>query len=162
MAMDGKIAFNYISMKDASRVSWDMNAAVHLKNNREKYYYIPEIFSSSYMNVSGDAAVQKNFYFGRFHLAATVGGAYNKNLSNTIFLSNLTEITQNQRKEIYTSDFGYYTSDLMALNGKVQLGYTPQSAKIGQINLSLGTDYVKPAGVITHTSINSLKLGFVF
>lgn len=161
--VSGKIAYNYLRMLSPKRIDWDIKAEVDIINKVEEYYYIPEVFSSSYMNVSGMAEIQKNFYFGRIHFAPTINASYTSNISNSLLLSNLAEITKNQRPEIYTQDFEYYSADLLKLGGKIQLGYCPQDIKsIDQINFSLMVDYWKPIELETNTTFISAKIGFVF
>lgn len=162
-AVSGNISYNYLKMLDKNRIDWDIKATVTGINNSEKYYYIPEIFTSSYLNAGGSVEIQKNFYIGKIHLAPSVSSGYSSNLSNSILLSGLPEITKNQRSEIYTQEFDYYTADLLKLGGKIQLGYSPQNVKsIDQINLSLLVDYWNPVELETNTTFVSAKIGFVF
>ena len=161
--ISGELAYSYLRMKENKKIDWDIKATVDAINKAEEYYFIPEVFSSSYMNVSGMAEIQKNFYFGRIHFAPTLSASYTSNISNSLLLSNLAEITKNQRPEIYIQDFEYYSADLLKMGGKIQLGYCPQDIKsIDQINFSLMVDYWKPIELETNTTFISAKIGFVF
>lgn len=157
------ISYNYLKMLNKTDVDWDISVSLNAINNAEKYYYIPEIFTSSYFNISGNAEIQKNFYLGKFQLAPTINTAYISNVSSNLLLSNLQEITNTQRQDVYLQEFGYYTADVLKLGGKFQLGYSPSQLKgIDQINLDLEFDYWKPMELETTSTLISAKVGFVF
>ncbi len=159
----GDVSYNYLKMLNETNVDWDISTSLSAINNAEKYYYIPEIFKSSYFNISANTEIQKNFYLRKVHLAPTITAKYTSNISSNVELSNLPEITGTQRQEIYRQEFDFYTADVLKLGGKVRLGYSPHHPKgIDQINLDLEFDYWKPMELETTSSLISAKVGFVF
>jgi hypothetical protein len=161
--LSADISYNYLKMLNKTDVDWDISTSVSAINNSEKYYYIPEVFTSSYFNISANAEVQKNFYLGKVHIAPTINTAYISNISNDLLLSNLQEITNTQRQDVYLQEFGCYTADVLKLGGRLQLGYSPSQLKgIDQINLNLEFDYWKPMELETTSTLISAKVGFVF
>jgi len=159
----GEISYNCLKMLNKNDVDWDINTSITAINNSEKYYYVPEIFTSSYFNIAGNAEIQKNFYFGVMHFAPSINARYSSNISSNVFLSNLTEITNTQRQEIYMQEFDFYTADVLNLGGEIQLGYFPKNIKsIDQMNLCLMFDYWTQMEMQTKSTLVSVKVGFVF
>lgn len=158
----GEISYNFLKMLNKSQVDWDIQSSVTTISNQETYYYIPEIFSASYLNVAGNAAIQKNFYFGKFHLAPGFNAQYNSNFSGKYDLSSLSEITNSQRQDVFISDFNYYTTDFLKIGGKLQLGYSSEKLKtVKQVYFSIDYDQWKPIDVETSATWISARIGFV-
>ena len=117
--LNGTVSYNYLRMKDEQRVNWDAGAAVNFVNNSEQYFYIPEIFSAAYTNITGELCLQKNLYFGKYQLALALNTGYTSNMSNELQLSTLPEITKKQRKDVYQQEFDFYTSGLIKTGGEM-------------------------------------------
>jgi hypothetical protein len=160
--MNGNIAYNFLRMNSNRKLNWNLHGSMSAINNSEKYYYIPEIFTSSWFNLIGKVGIQKNIYSGNFHFAPSVDISYNSNLSNSILLSTLPEIAKNQRPETYLQEFDYYTADVLDIKGMLQIGFTPRLVKIGQINVGVTGDYMKPADMDLHNTFFNVTVGFVF
>ncbi len=160
LQLNAGLDYNFLLMKGECRMDWDLQGGLHLLNNQEKYYYVPEVFTSSWLNLTGNVMVKKNFYAGNFHFAPSLDVRYRTNLSGTLFLSDLPEITIKQRPEIYRSDYGYHTAPLLGLHGQLQAGYTPSSGKIGQVNLGFMADWVKTTGEAFTTYCMTMGLAF--
>ncbi len=161
--LSGTIYYNYQKMTDAYRINWDAEASVNYIRNGESYYYIPEVFTSGFTNVTGNLSVQKNQYFGKIHLAFTLNSGYTANLSNDLQLSTLPEITKKQRKYIYQQEFDYDTSGLFKAGGEIKLGGSLLKVKnAGQTYLSFRYDHASQTNGIQNFSMISTKLGFIF
>ena len=133
--INGTISYNYQQLKEDKRMNWDVVTAVNFISNNEKYYYIPEIFTSSYSNITGNLSVQKNFYLRNIHLAPALNTSYTSNLSNSMLLSTLNEITKTQRKEIYQQELDYYSSDLIKAGAEIKCGKNLDKRKKKQSDL---------------------------
>jgi hypothetical protein len=144
-------------------MNWDVVTAVNFISNNEKYYYIPEIFTSSYSNITGNLSVQKNFYLRNIHLAPALNTSYTSNLSNSMLLSTLNEITKTQRKEIYQQELDYYSSDLIKAGAEIKCGKNlDKRKKNNQIYISLRFDYCKQLSGDLYFNMIGAKLGFIF
>lgn len=161
--LNGTISYNYLKLKDQDRIVWDVVARVNYINNSEKYYYIPEIFTSGYTNLTGSLSLQKNIYFGIYHLALGLNSGYTSNLSNDLQLSALPEITKKQRVDVYQQECDYYASSLFKAGGEVKIGANFIKLKnLGQTYLTFNYDKVSQVGGNQKFSSFSAKLGFVF
>ncbi len=161
--INGTFSYNYQRLNEEKRADWDVFSSVNFISNDEKYYYIPEIFTSSYSNVTANLSVQKNFYSGSIHVSPALNASYTSNLSNSMQLSSLDEITKKQRKDVYLQEFDYYVSDLIRLGGELKAGISSGKLKnIGQIYLSLRYDYCKQINGSQNFTMINTKLGFVF
>ena len=161
--LNGELLYNYQQMLDENRINWDLVTCVNFINRGEKYYFIPEIFSSDYSNLVGNLYVQKNFYFRNIHLAPSFNTSWTSNISNSILLSDLTEITKKQRKDVYLQEFDYYISDLFKVGGELKCGGKAlKLIKGGQIYLSLRYDYYRQINGNLHFNVFNTILGFIF
>ena len=161
--LNGTVSYNYLKMKDEGKINWDVKAIANVLNNLEHYYYIPEIFSSAYTNITGELCLQKNLYFRKYHLALAVNTGYTSNLSNDLQLSSLTEITKKERKDVYQQEFDFYASSLFKAGAEVKLGGNFIKVKnIGQTYLSLYFDQVTQVEGDQDFSRFGVKLGFAF
>ena len=161
--LNGTVSYNYLKMKDEGRINWDVKATANILNNTEHYYYIPEIFSSDYTNITGELCLQKNLYFGKYHLALALNSGYTSSLTNDLQLSPLTEITKKERTDVYQQEFDFYTSSLFKVGGEIKLGSNFIKAKnIGQTYLSLYFDQVQQIDGNQDFSRFGAKLGFAF
>ncbi len=159
----GQFAYDFITFDEEEKSIWDVHADLGLVNQSEKYYYVPETFTSSFMNLNASAKVQRNWYWKKHHFAPEIGIAYLQNLSNSIFLSDLNEITKNQRKDVYTNDINYLTTNIMTISPAIKWGYTPSDwGRINQLNLSMKYCMVNPDGDNGSNSIFQLSMGVVF
>lgn len=159
----GTISYDYLKLENLDRTDWDISASLNYFNNHEKYYFVPELFSSGYSNLTGNFSVQKNLYFGKLHWALSLNSAYTSNLSKELNLSDLPEITKLQRADIYLQEFDYYTSSLLKIGGEVKWGGRfLQLKNLGQIYLGLRYDRVNQIEGNRNFSLLSTKLGFVF
>ncbi len=161
--ISGTVSYNYLKLKDQDRIGWDVTAGVNFISNSEQYFYIPEIFSSGYSNVTGNFSLQKNLYFRKCHLAISLNSGYTSNLSNDLQLSTLPEITKKQRKDIYQQEFDYYASSVMKAGGEVKIGGNFLNIKnLDQVYLSLSYDQVNQIGGSQNFNMICTRLGFVF
>lgn len=161
--LNGTVSYNYLKMKDEGRVNWEAKVSANFLDNTEHYYYIPEIFSSAYTNISGDLRLQKNLYFGKYHLAIGLNSGYTSNLSYDLELSTLSEITKKERKDVYQQEFDFYASNLFKAGAEVKLGGNFIKTKnIGQTYLSLYFDQVKQIDGDQDFNRFGAKLGFAF
>jgi len=161
--MTGELSYDYLKMKERNRMDWNVKTYVNLDNTSEKYYYIPEVFTSSFFNVTGNILFQKNFYLGKIHIAPGLSGAYNFNLSNSLFVSELAEITNTQRTDVDGQEFGYYCADYIKTGGNCRIGFTPGIGSIfHQMYLEMKAEFVKPIGMEQDLLSVGFKLAFVF
>lgn len=160
--LSGTAYYNYQKMTDEYRLNWDAEASVSFLSNDESYYYIPEVFTSGYSNVTGNLSLQKNLYFGKIHLAFTLNSSYNENLSKDLQLSTSPEITKKQRKDVYLQEFEYYTSSLFRAGGEVKLGGSIiRIRNVGQAYLSFKYDNINQTNGSQNFSTISAKLGLI-
>jgi hypothetical protein len=162
MDLKGELTYNFLKKNSRGLNSWDFLTGVNIRNNREEYFYIPEIFTSTWLNLGGFAGLQKNIYAGKLHVAPSFMVVYTSNLSKSIQLPNLPEITKNQRPEIYLQEFDYYTNALLDIGGGLQIGFSPGKDKSGQISLGINAGYLKGITSDLHRVISSATLGYVF
>ncbi|MEK7719178.1 MAG: DUF6850 family outer membrane beta-barrel protein [Bacteroidota bacterium] len=161
--ISGTVSYNYLKLKDQDRIDWDVTAGVNFLNNSEQYFYIPEIFSSGYANVTGNLSLQKNLYFGKCHLALSLNSGYTLNLSNDLQLSTLPEITKKQRKDVYRQEFDYYASSVMKTGGEVKIGGNFLNIKnLDQVYLGFSYDQVNQIGGNKNFNMICTRIGFVF
>jgi len=161
--ISGKISYNYLRLKDPGRIDWDVLAGFNYLKNSEKYYYIPEIFSSGYAKITGIFSIQKNLYFGKCHLAFSLKSGYTSNLSKDLQLSSLPEITKYQRKDVYQQEFDYYTSNVLTSGGEVKIGRNFMTIhQPGQIYLSLCCDRQNQLNDGKSLNCFGAKLGILF
>lgn len=161
--ISGTVSYNYLKLKDQDWIDWDIVAGINYLNNSEQYFYIPEIFSSGYSNVTGDLSLQKNLYFGKCHLALSLNSGYTLNLSNDLQLSTLPEITKKQRKDVYQQEFDYYASSVMKAGGEVKIGGNFLKIKnLGQTYLSFSYNQVNQISGNQNFNMICTRLGFVF
>jgi len=161
--ISGTVSYNYLKLKDQDHIDWDVTAGINFLNNSEQYFYIPEIFSSGYSNVTGNISLQKNLYFGKCHLALSLNSGYTSNLSNDLQLSTLPEITKKQRKDVYQQEFDYYASSVMKTGGEVKIGGNFLNIKnLDQIYLSFSYDQVNQISGNQNFNMICTRLGFVF
>ena len=157
------LSYNFRKLTNATRINWEVEAGANFFNNSEQYYYIPEIFNAGYTNITGEIALHKNIYTGKYHLLLGLNGAYTNNLSNELLLSTLPEITKKQRKDLFQQEFDYYTSGLSQVGGEVKLGTSMFKVKNGgETYLGLRFDQVKQTNGNLSFSRFSAKIGFVF
>jgi hypothetical protein len=161
--MNCTLTYNYQKLKDQDHINWDVVAGVNYINNSEKYYYIPEIFTSGYNNLSGSLSLEKNMYFRIFHLALGLNSGYTSNLSNDLTLSDQPEIIKMQRKDVYQQECDYYASSLFRAGAEVKIGSDFIKLKnLGQTYLSFKYDQVSQVDGDQKFSRFSARLGFVF
>lgn len=161
--ISGKISYNYLKLKDPGRIDWDAKVGINYLNNREQYFYVPEVFSAVYSNITGNLSIQKNLYLGKCHLALSLNSGYTSNLSNDLQLSTLPEITKKQRKDVYQQEFDYYASSVMKKGGEVKIGGNFLHIKnLGQTYLSFNYDQVIQINGNQNFSLICTRLGFVF
>ncbi len=159
---DGHLNLNYLTLKEDRKINWDLLGGVNVTRSSEKYYYIPEVFTASWLNLTGNATVKKNLYTGSFHFAPSLGVSWRQNLSESLSLSDLPEITIKQRPEIFRHDFDHSVASVLGLHGIMQVGLTPPFGKIGQVNLTYKADYLKPSGQDADFIVHCFTMGFVF
>jgi hypothetical protein len=163
LKMSGEISYDFLKMKEQNRIDWDVKTSINLDNTAEKYYYIPEVFNSSFFNVTGIILLQKNFYLGNIHVTPGINVAYNDNVSNSLYISDLSEITNTQRTDVYTQEFGYYCADYLKTGGNCRIGFTPGMGKtIDQVYLEMRAEYVKSIDLKQDFLSVGFKLAFVF
>ncbi|MCK9411569.1 MAG: hypothetical protein M0Q53_04655 [Prolixibacteraceae bacterium] len=159
----GQISCNYLKHKDQGRIDWDATVGVNYLNNREQYFYIPELFGAGYSNITGNLFIQKNLYFGKCHLALSLNLGYTSDLSKDLQLSSLPEITKKQRQDVYLQEFDYYTSNVLKSGGEVKIGRkfmaTHQPA---QVYLSLCCDRLNQLNEGRSFNYFGAKIGMVF
>jgi len=132
-------------------------------SNQESYYYIPEIFTSSYSNIIGAASFEKNFYLETFHLSPKLGASYAYNLAKDFLLSDLSEITKTQIKELYIHDFNYQSSNLLKLEAQCELGWSAKKFRaINQYFIHLNFTHFNSSDTEFKYSILTAKLGLMF
>jgi hypothetical protein len=106
---------------------------------------------------------QKNFYVGNLHIAPSLNANYTKNLSQSLVLSTLPEITKSQRPEVFTQEFDFYTAELFKIGCNFQFAYVPDFIKnLSEINFCIILDYWKPLAVDSDMTDFCVKAGFVF
>lgn len=159
----GMIAYDFLTFEVEGKSIWDIHADLGLINQSEKYYYVPEIFTSSFLNLNASVKVQRNWYWKKHHFAPEFGVACLQNLSNSLFLSDLAEITKYQRKDVYSHDINFLSTNVMTYSPAIKWGYSPSDwGKISQLNLTLKYSQVNPAGNSGSNSFIQLALGVVF
>jgi hypothetical protein len=163
LKMTGELSYNFLKLQEHNRIDWDVQTNINLDNTSEKYYYIPEVFTSSYFNVTGNVLIQKNIYLSNIHIAPGLNGAYNYNISNSLFISDLAEIRNTQRTDVYAHEFGYYCADYLKIGGNCRVGLTPGIVRsLNQIYFEMKVDYVKPIDLEDYFFSFGFKLSFVF
>ena len=161
--IDGSISWDYRRMTDQDKINWRMTWTAFLKKNQEKYYYIPEIFTSSYTNLAGNLSLCKDFYRKRVQFSPSLDASYCCNLSKEIALSGQEEITKNQHQDIYLQEFNDYTSDYFQIKGQLFLGITPRNqGKIDQIYLNLRYNYRRQVNEKEDFKGLTANIGFIF
>lgn len=155
--------YDFARMKDQSRSDWMFHSSLDLDNVMEKYYYIPEVFSSSVMNLAGNIFLQKDYYSGKLHFAPSFEGTYQLNLDGSLQLSDLEEILATQRTEIVSQEFDYSCADYVQLKAKGRVGFAPGTVRgVDQIFLELWVDYLKPVHSEDKFVSFGSKIAFVF
>ncbi len=161
--LQGQFEYTCQKLNAAERVDWIFNSRIASAKNRETYYYIPEIFYSGYTNISGLASFEKNFYLKSFHFAPFLAASYTCNLSKSLVLSDLQEITKYQMKEIYIHDFNYQTDNLFKLEAQLVCGlFTKKTGLLDQFFVHLNFSFYKPSISNCSFSILTGKIGFMF
>jgi len=157
------VFYDYAGMKDPNRSDWMFHTSLDLDNTMEKYYYIPEVFSSSVMNLSGNIFLQKDYYSGKLHFAPSVEGTYHLNLNGSLQLSDLEEILAIQRTDIVSQEFDYACADYLQLKARGRFGFAPGAIRgLNQIFIELGVDYLKPVQSEDKFVSFGSKIAFVF
>lgn len=159
----GFLQYEYLKCKSEKKSDWLFHSRISATNNIETYYYMPEILTSDYTNVVGDASIEKNFYSKSIHITPSLSASYCYNLSKNLNLSDVTEITKKQYKDIYIRDFNYYADNKVKLDAQVTCGFFTGKAKgISQYFVNLSYNYLKSITSETNFSILAGKIGFVF
>ncbi len=159
----GILDYNLLTLNDNGSIDWNLKANTAFKYNQEKYYYIPEIFSADYMNLSAGVGITKNIYTKKLHLAPGINTYYNYNISSNMYLPSDPEITKKQIQEIYIEDFNYFKADILNLAANLKIGLNTTSFKnLEQIYLNLSYNYSNAINLEQTFGIFSSKIGFVF
>jgi hypothetical protein len=163
LKLTGELSYDYLKLQEKNRVDWNVRTFIDLDHTSEKYFYIPEVFNSSYFNITGNILLQKNFYWGKWHIAPSMNGSYNYNLSNSLFVSDLTEISGTQRLDVLNQEFGYYCADYLKVGGNCRVGWSPRKIRsLDQIYVEWMADFLKPVHVEENLLSLGFKLAFVF
>ena len=161
--INGYLQYDYQKFKTEKISDWLFHAQISAINNVETYYYVPEVLSSDYTNLVGNAAIEKNFYSKAVHFTPALSATYCYNLSKNLNLSNVTEITKKQYRETYIRDFNYYSDDQVKLDAQITLGFNYRKTKIiNQLFINLNYSYLKSISGETAFSLAAGKIGFVF
>lgn len=161
--INGQLQYDLQKFFAAEKLNWSFHSGVGSVVNNETYYYTPEVFTSAYTNVVGTTGFEKNFYLKGVHLAPMLDASYIYNISNELNLSNQTEITKKQNKELYISDFNYYKANLLKLEGQLRAGFDARKIKnIDQLFVSLNYGFFKSSNADSSLTVISGKVGFMF
>ncbi|MEI6274362.1 MAG: DUF6850 family outer membrane beta-barrel protein [Prolixibacteraceae bacterium] len=161
--ISGNLRHEFQRLNDSGQLDWSVWSGLAFLSNEETYYYIPEIFTSKYTNLTGDLSLEKNLYVKSFHFAPRISFSYVQNLNGTMLLSDLTEITKKQMKDIYTADFNYYAGNQFKFSGQLVCGYFPVKIKhIDQLFFSLDYTNLRSITLNDGFSVLSGKIGFIF
>jgi len=158
-----QLAYNFQKLDTKKQLDRMIYSSLAYVSNQEAYYYIPEIFTSSFANIVGAASFEKNFYLKSFQVAAKLAASYSSNLANDLLLSDLTEITKTQLKEIYLHDFKYQSSNLLKLEAQCELGWSAKKpGVINQYFIHLNFTHYNCSDTTLKYSILTAKLGLMF
>ena len=161
--LQGELDYTWMQLNNNRQLDWLLNGRVGAINNQETFYYIPELFSSAYTNCYGLVSLEKDFYHKSFHAAPILSVSYSGNLSNKLDLSDITEITKRQMKDIYIRDFQYQTTNLLKVEAQVVCGFTLKNPSLmDQLFFNLDYSYFKPNKWFDNYSVLTMKIGFMF
>jgi hypothetical protein len=161
--LQGELDYSWMRLNNNRQLDWLLNGRVGAINNQETFYYIPELFSSSYTNCWGLVSLEKDFYHKSFHAAPSLSVSYSGNLSSEMDLSDLTEITKRQMKDIYIRDFQFQSTNLLKLEAQVVCGFTFKKSKLmNQLFFNFGFSYFKPSEWFNDATVLTAKIGFMF
>jgi hypothetical protein len=158
-----QLGYSYQKLNERKLFDHLWVSSLSFVSNQENYYFIPEVFTSSFSNIIGAASFEKNFYLKSFHLAPKLSAAYTYNLANDLVLSDLTEITKNQIKEFYLYDFKYQSSNLLKLEAQFELGWSAEKSRvINQYFIHLNFSHFNTPDATWKYSVLTAKLGLMF
>ncbi len=93
----------------------------------------------------------------------SLSASYNYNLAKNLNLSDVTEITKKENKDIYISDFNYYSANKLKLDAGITCGFNLKNTKaISQLFINLNYSYLKSISTETSFSLLAGRIGFAF
>lgn len=161
--VQAQLGYSFQKLNPENQLDRMVVSSLSFVSNQENYYFIPEIFTSSYSNIIGAASFEKNLYLKTFHFAPKLSASYTYNIANDLLLSDLSEITKNQIKDIYIHDFNYQSSNLLKVEAQLELGWSAKTSKVlDQYFIHLNFTHYNPTDKGFNYSILTAKIGLMF
>ncbi|MCK3683396.1 DUF6850 family outer membrane beta-barrel protein [Maribellus sp. YY47] len=156
-----KLNFDFLRFQATKKMNWLGSVYSAIKINREKYYYIPEVFNAEYSNIESGFSFIRNFNAPSFSIAPEMEIKYKYNLSREINLASDATIKQN--KNVYLNDFSFYTSDWVMVSLMVNCELNlPKTDIADELFIKIGFDHWETTNLGTQQDILTTKIGFIF